>query len=359
MVLELFLLTRPATTGLGREMTTVLSTPIDERDHAFESALGMPLHQTNAHVAKQLTVRIGIPHRSGRLTAHAFDEDFPVMVSAAAFWHQKSSSFKIPHATNLTELDLALDSAGYTAIKSWKAKGRQSGMASVFPWSYSQYIELACLLGVNWWSQPDLCCEPDIAGTPDEVAYRVNATATLLEGCLRLVYDWQNQLSKSDTAASARVAANLVKPPVPVLQGWTPADYMRSLEQMLNVWERWRPWLASPSLIGVGSVCRRPMNHPKHGLRAILLALEKNIPSGCRIHLFGVKGTCLAELKKLPWVASTDSMAYDLSARLKALKAGHSNSASHRCGEMTRWMQSANKRIDPSAAAQTELVFST
>lgn len=320
----------------------------------FKSVLGMPVHQRNAHLPEELVMRVGVPHRGGHLTFHAFQEGYPVMVSASAFWHPASNSFKIPEATNLTELDMALDSAGYTAMKLWQQKGTQSGMAGVFPWQYGQYIELASLMGAAWYSQPDLCCEPQVASNQAEIDYRINATATLLEGTLRVVYDWQNELAKTPWM-SARAIANMIRPPTPVIQGWSATDYMRSLDLLVQVWERWQPWLAMPSLIGVGSVCRRSLKHPTHGLLAILAALEGNIPAGSKLHLFGVKGTCLSDLKMLDWIASADSMAYDLGARMKALKAGHSNSMEHRSEEMTQWMKAAGKRIKPSAGDQFRL----
>ncbi|MBK6616537.1 MAG: hypothetical protein IPG27_21435 [Ottowia sp.] len=314
----------------------------------------MPIGQMNAHLEDELVMRVGIPHKGGHLTFHAFQESFPAMVSASAFWHQQSNSFKIPEATNLSELDLALDSAGYTAMKLWQIKGKQNGMAGVFPWSYSQYIELAALLSPNWYSQPDLCCEHELASNQAEIDYRINATATLLEGSLRVIYAWQNELAKE---VSANTVANMIKPMVPVIQGWSASDYCRSLDLLMQVWERWQPWLAAPTLIGVGSVCRRSLTHRTHGLHAILAALEGRIPSGSRLHMFGVKGSCLKDLKMLDWVASADSMAYDMGARMKALKAGHSNSMEHRSTEMTEWMQAAGRRIAPAAGDQFRLTF--
>ncbi len=73
--------------------------------------------------------------------------------------------------------------------------------------------------------------------------------------------------------------------------------------------------------------------------------------------MFGVKGSCLSDLKMLNWVASADSMAYDMGARMKALKSGHSNSMRHRSREMTQWMQAAGQRIKPSAGDQFRLAL--
>lgn len=314
----------------------------------------MPVGQRNAALEPSLVMRVGIPHRGGRLAFHAFNQNYPVMVSANAFWDTSKGKFHIPEATNLSELDFALDSAGYTAMRLWKAKGIQPGMAGIFPWTYSQYVELASESGASWWSQPDLCCEPEIARNQEEVNYRIRATATLLEGVLRVVYAWQNELAKT---CSSSVVANMLTPPVPVLQGWNAGDYLHSLELMQSVWERWQPWLAPPALIGIGSVCRRSLSHPTHGLRAILTALEGNLPAGSRLHLFGVKGTCLAELKMLDWIASADSMGFDLSARIKSHRAGLSNTMEHRSREMTQWMAKAHARIHPSRGDQFRLGF--
>jgi len=314
----------------------------------------MPMDQRNAYLKDELVMRVGIPHKGGHLAFHAFQESYSAMVSASAFWHQASQTFKIPEATNLSELDLALDSAGYTAMSMWKQKGTQKGMAGVFPWGYAQYTELAALLSVNWWAQPDMCCEPQLASNQDEIDYRIDATATLLEGTLRVVYAWQNELAK-DGQVSEQTIKNMIKPPVPVVQGWSASDYMRSIELLMAVWERWQPWLAAPTLIGVGSVCRRSLKHPTNGLHAILAALEGNIPSGSRLHMFGVKGACLSDLKMLDWIASADSMAYDMGARMKALKSGHSNSMVHRSSEMTQWMKAAGDRIRPAAGDQFRL----
>ena len=321
-------------------------------DSYYPSIGGMPTGQVNAVLEQDLVMRVGVPHKGGRLAFHAFNEGYPVMVSANAFWNASLNRFQMPKATDLSELDFALDSAGYTAMKLWQTKGTQSGMASIFPWKYEQYVEFASESGAAWWSQPDLCVEPEIAPSQEEIDFRINATATLLEGVLRVVYAWQNELART---CNSNVVANLLKPPLPVLQGWKASDYLRSLELMQAVWERWEPWLAPPALIGIGSVCRRNLKHPDHGLFAILAALEGNIPQGSRVHLFGVKGSCLSELKMLDWVASADSMAYDFGARIKSHKAGVSNTIAHRSVEMSNWMRSALDRIKPSVGDQFRL----
>ncbi|MCS6428058.1 deazapurine DNA modification protein DpdA family protein [Burkholderia thailandensis] len=316
----------------------------------------MPVDQRNARPAPGLVMRVGLPHRGGKLAFHAFNNDYPVMVSANAFWNPATRRFHFPQASDIEELDFAVDSAGFTAMKLWQSKGPQQGIAGIFPWSYAQYIEFATSIGAAWWAQPDLCCEPEIARNQDEIDYRVDATATLLEGTLRVVHQWQAELAKT---CSQRVVMNLLQPPVPVIQGWSASDYLRSLDLLLQVWERWRPWYAPPALIGIGSVCRRSLHHPTHGLFAILAALEGHLPAGARLHMFGVKGNALSELKMFDFVASADSMAYDFGARMTARKRGASNSIAHRSAEMSRWMAAAQERLRPSAGDQLRLSFTT
>lgn len=318
------------------------------------SIVNMPVGQRNATPEPGLVMRVGIPHRGGKLAFHAFNHGYPVMVSANAFWNPTTRSFQFPKATDIEELDFVIDSAGFTAMKLWQSKGRQPGIAGVFPWTYAQYIEFATSIGAAWWAQPDMCCEPEIARNQTEIDYRVDATATLLEGTLRIVHHWQTELAQT---CNWRVVANMLKPPVPVIQGWSVSDYLRSLDLLVQVWERWQPWFAPPALIGVGSVCRRSLHHPTHGLFAILSALEGRLPAGSRLHLFGVKGSALSALKMFDYVASADSMAYDFGARVKARKSGASNSIAHRAAEMSRWMQTADQRLQPTAGDQFRLSF--
>lgn len=175
----------------------------------------------------------------------------------------------------------------------------------------------------------------------------------MLEGCLRLLWEWQNELAIQ--GFNAREIANQLKPCVPILQGFNASHYVESLELTMEVWERWTPWLAMPSLIGVGSVCRRDLRDREHGLFMVLAALEGRLPKGSRLHMFGVKGMALDELKMMPEIASVDSMAYDYSARSKAFHGKFSNSVAHRSSEMTAWMTKANDRLRPAAGDQFRL----
>lgn len=314
--------------------------------------LGMPIHQTNAVLPDSLLMRVGVPHRGGALTFRAFNEEFPVMVSASAFWNAHARRFVIPEATNLTETRFAIDSAGYTAQARWEKLGNQPGMAGVYAWELAPYMELCALMRPDWWSAPDLCTET--ARDQVEVDRRINVTATLLEATLRQLYAWQEQLAGT---CSASVVADLLRPPVPVIQGNSQESYQRSLALTLEVWQRWTPWLAMPTLIGVGSMCRRPLNHKTHGVHAIVAALEPMLPAGSGFHLFGVKGRGISRLKLNPAVVSLDSMAHDFGSRVAAHRAGRSNDMAHRADNMARWMHDASRRASPATGDQGRLNF--
>lgn len=210
-------------------------------------------------------------------------------------------------------------------------------------------MELAFSCGAAWWSQPDLCCEPEIATSPDEVDFWVRATATFLEASFQQLYAWQSELAKR---LPARVAANMAWPCVPVIQGWRADDYLRSQDLLMQVWERWQPWVAPTALIGIGSVCRRSLHHPEHGLYAILRALDGRLPAGAKAHLFGVKGAGLSRFKGIAWVASADSMAYDFTEHVNAHRRGESNTIEARARAMTRWMDNAGRQMRPGGGVQ-------
>lgn len=308
----------------------------------IHSSHSLPCNQVNAHLSETLEVRVGIPQKAGKLAFHAFNEGYKAMVSANAFWNSKTAQFSVPTYSDLYDIPFALDSAGFVAHHLFKLKGKQAGIAGVYPWTYGQYIALAADVCPDWWSQPDMCCEAEIATNQEEIDYRINATATLLEGTLRVLYAWQDKMAMNHSATEI---CNLLKPPVPIIQGRTADDYLRSLDMLLQVWQRWEPWLAPPRLIGLGSVCRRSTDHPEDGLYTILQKLDGRLPEGMAVHLFGVKGTALNEVMKLSWVNSTDSMAFDYGARVKARKAGCPNTHQHRSSEMSLWMSKAESRI--------------
>lgn len=92
-------------------------------------------------------------------------------------------------------------------------------------------------------------------------------------------------------------------PFIPVLQGWTPQDYLRCVE----LYDGAGVNLAEAPLVGVGSVCRR-QSTPE--IAQIMLMLHQ---AGIRTHGFGVKKGGVALYGSL--LASADSMAWSYNAR--------------------------------------------
>lgn len=165
-------------------------------------------------------------------------------------------------------------------------------------------------------------CEPEIASDRSTVRERIALTSTSLGETLDCLDDWR--LEGDSTTPG----------PLPILQGWQPDDYERSLELMVDVLaSRGR---AVPDLIGIGSVCRRPVGGPS-GVISVLSCLDRVLPPHVRLHLFGVKGAALRSMGALAGrVRSVDSMAWDFGARMA--RAGGTSSVEHRAQAMRSWL---------------------
>lgn len=94
-------------------------------------------------------------------------------------------------------------------------------------------------------------------------------------------------------------------PIIPVIQGWSVADYLRCLSLYASAGVE----LGAESIVGLGSVCRR------QGTREVaeIVATIVDAVPGIALHAFGVKSGGLAEFGDQ--VASADSMAWSMSAR--------------------------------------------
>jgi hypothetical protein len=173
-----------------------------------------------------------------------------------------------------------------------------------------------------WHAAMDYCCEPEVAKDRPLRLLRIAGTALMLARC------------------QAEASARGLPAPMPVLQGWTPAEYALCAQ--------WLPVRAWPALVGLGSVCRRPVDGPT-GILAILDAVDAVLPAGVQLHLFGVKSAALALLAKHPRVASADSMAWDMQARAER-RTGRD--MAFRVGHMHRWMDRQSEAIaSPQACA--------
>lgn len=275
-----------------------------------------------------LQMRVGIPLTSGALPAAARRLGYPVLFSANAFarvfadGHERAkefAGFRLPKDGQLDGLDAALDSAGFVAAARY----------GDYRWSVADYYDLVEAFPWAWHASMDYCCEPEVAQDRPLRLLRIAATAQLLAQC------------------QAEAKSRGLPAPMPILQGWTPEEYA--------LCAKWLPVLEWPPLVGLGSVCRRPVDGP-NGILSILDAVDAVLPPGVRLHLFGVKSAALALLSKHPRVASADSMAWDMQARAERRTGRDMN---FRIGHMQAWMDRQENVIaePPVCAALPRSLF--
>lgn len=221
---------------------------------------------------------------------------------------------------------LRLDGAGFVTTRVY----------GEYFWTVAQYLELAAAYPFEWFASLDYCTEHEIAHDREEVLDRVARTIQVNKEC---------QLQAADLG---------LKNLLPVLQGRRPADYERCADAL------WFSMIPGTT-VGVGSICRREINGPE-GLIAVVEHLDRVLPPGVALHLFGVKGTALPYL--LPFrdrVASIDSQAYGVAARQEALRSGISKTDAMVADHLEAWVLRQHQRLTEkpkrmaiqAAAAQT------
>jgi hypothetical protein len=142
-------------------------------------------------------------------------------------------------------------------------------------------------------------------------------------------------------------------PPTPVIQGWKPSDYRYCIDKMQDCLFGDPAYIEAmghdgwPSLVGVGSVCRRQLSG-ETGLMRVIDTLEGILPKHVQFHLFGVKSAALSKLKDRPRIASVDSMAWNSAARWEALQNDHSKTKHFLSQKMEQWIISQNLRTIPN-----------
>lgn len=272
-------------------------------------------------------VRVGIPLTGGALVAAARERGYPVLFSANAFAkvygkaHDRAGEFRgfsKPDLEQFAGLDAALDSAGFVAAAKY----------GDYRWTVSEYYDLVASFPWAFHAAMDYCCEPQIANDRLLRLLRMAATAQMLGRCRQ--------------EARCRGLAM----PMPVIQGYRPDEYALCAQ--------WLPVDAWPDLVGIGSVCRRHVHGPD-GILSILEALDSVLPPHVQCHLFGVKSSALALLASHPRVASVDSMAWDVQARVER-RTGRD--MAFRVGHMETWADRQiciAGRVDPGHAVQTSL----
>lgn len=261
-------------------------------------------------MARKVEIRIGLDCARRCI----LDLGMPLLVSANSMW--RNSRKRFCGYKSFIGRDVALDSSGFVAMKLYGG----------YRWSAAQYASLAKAVQPAWWAQMDFCCEPEIAASPKDVNARITQTINGLREC--------REAARNENISN----------PMPVLQGWEPSDYVSGpiFDSLM------------PSLIGIGSVCRRHLRG-KNGLLAVVDAIDRRLPQNVMLHLFGVKGSALKvilqEFSNRSF--SADSMSYQLAARWEQWHGRSSGKAETLKNEAMKWWN-ANQ---PAEIKQPMFVF--
>lgn len=262
-------------------------------------------------------IRVGVDGGRRFVLDRCIQIGAPILISANTLWNNRRKAFRVSNA--YAGMDVALDSGGFVAMKLYGG----------YRWTVDQYAALAKQLTPTWWAQMDFCCEPEIAASRVDVAKRVERTVEHLMAC---------QVAALDAA---------IPMPMPVLQGWEPADYCHG---PIYQWACW------PDLVGVGSVCRRALRG-SNGLLAVIDAIDRAIPKHVRLHLFGVKSAGMKALTKdFPnRIASMDSMAWNVEARWHNRRSGQPRTKQKDAAVMETWYRKQKEAVQPHPQRTLEL----
>lgn len=210
----------------------------------------------------------------------------------------------------------ALDSGGFTEIK---AHGRWLTSPGQYVAAVRRYRDE---IGQLEWAAPqDWMCEP----------------AMLVKTGLTVP---QHQERTVENYLELRVLAPYL-PFIPVLQGWTLAEYHRCVE----MYDRAGVDLRAEPRVGLGSVCRRQATEEIREIAASLAGL------GLRLHGFGVKTAGLKHYAE--HLVSADSMAWSWNAREEGRRRGGKPAPGCTHGSCAncllyavRWHQRIVRRLD-------------
>lgn len=172
----------------------------------------------------------------------------------------------------------ALDSGGFSELSlydKWQTTAREYA-ADVFRFA-------AEIAGMQWAAPMDWMCEPDMLR-------RTGLTIA------------EHQRRTVDSVLELRAMGC---PVIPVLQGWTRADYF----ECCDLYDKAGINLLEEPTVGLGSVCRRQaMSEAEDIVRALYKA-------GLRLHGFGFKTLGLSACGEC--LTSSDSLAWSFAARLR------------------------------------------
>lgn len=192
----------------------------------------------------------------------------------------------------------ALDSGAFTELKD---RGRWELPVADYVAEVERYAtEIG---GLEWAAPMDYMCEPE-----------------MLERTGLTVRDHQELTVANYLELRGR------GPFIPVLQGWTPAEYLECLELYAAAGVD----LRSEPLVGLGTVCRR------QGTGEIASLVRELAGGGLRLHGFGMKMQGIAAVGS--HLASADSLAWSYHARKRPPLPGCTHKACNNCPRYAlRW----------------------
>lgn len=206
--------------------------------------------------------------------------DVPLFVSHRRLMKRKT----LPRALG----PWALDSGGFTELQMF---GRWQTSATQYVTAVRRYRDE---IGNLMWAAPqDWMCEPIVISGGK--AGRLTFAGTGLD-----VAEHQRR-TVENLVLLRRLAPDL--PFVPVLQGYTLADYLRCIELYAAAGVD----LTAEPIVGIGSVCRR--QHTAEIAEVVAAVAAR----GIRLHGFGMKSVGLANVADV--LASADSMAWSMRGR--------------------------------------------
>lgn len=175
------------------------------------------------------------------------------------------------------DYDLFIDSGGYHHMAAGTGE---------YETSINDYFDYLRDVEPDLWALRDYPCEP-----------------SLLEKTGRSV--WENQQLTTEAAVEMIPrASDIPGHPVTVIQGWTIDQYHRHLTGLDA-----RGLLTDH--VGIGSICRRNADVK---IANVIRSVRDRLPSRCKLHAFGVKGSVLKFEEVVEAVDSVDSGAYDWKA---------------------------------------------
>ncbi|OKI16798.1 hypothetical protein A6A07_11150 [Streptomyces sp. CB03911] len=209
----------------------------------------------------------------------------------------------------------ALDSGGFTELM-------QHGRWTITPEQYvTEVRRYQDAIGQLDWAAPmDWMCEPWVIEGGQHGPLTFTGTGLTVA---------EHQRRTVDNLIELRALAPDL-PFIPVLQGWTLADY----EHCAQLYADAGIDLAAEPVVGLGSVCRRQATTEIGDIVTLFTS------RGLRLHGFGVKTRGLADYGDD--LGSADSMAWSLAARRSAPLAGHTHK---NCANCPDWALAWRRRI--------------